>query len=109
MSKDPRVFIEHILESIYLVQTYVAQVSKEDFLASSQLQDAVVRRIEIIGEAVKNLPEELRGRYPAVPWARNRGNERCPDSRVLRCRPGTDMENRGARFAGTGAHAVEYS
>ena len=33
-----------------------------------QLQDSVLRRIEIIGEAVKNIPDEIKGRYPDIPW-----------------------------------------
>jgi len=68
MSKDARLFIEHILESIRLIQTYTSGVSKEAFLTSPQVQDAVIRRLEIIGEAVKNLPLELKDRYPEVPW-----------------------------------------
>lgn len=63
MSKQAKVFIEHILESIRLIQTYTGQLSKDDFLASPQVQDAVTRRLEIIGEAVKHLPSELRERH----------------------------------------------
>lgn len=68
MSKDTRVFIEHILESIHLIKTYTSHLSKNDFLASSQVQDAVIRRMEVIGEAVKNLSLEFRECYPEVPW-----------------------------------------
>jgi uncharacterized protein with HEPN domain len=63
-----RVFLQHILESIQLVEEYVSGLSKDDFLDSPEKQDAVVRRIEIMGEAVKNLPEELRNRHPEVRW-----------------------------------------
>lgn len=62
MNKEVKVFLEHILESIHFIQTYTNQLSKDEFLASPQVQDAVMRRLEIIGEAVKNLPPELRPR-----------------------------------------------
>ncbi|BDZ71976.1 HepT-like ribonuclease domain-containing protein [Methanobacterium petrolearium] len=68
MSKDPKVFLEHILESIELIEDYTSELAKEDFLNSVLLQDAIIRRIEIIGEAIKNLPEDLKNKYPEVPW-----------------------------------------
>jgi len=68
VSKQAKVFIEHILESILLIQTYTDQLSKDDFLALPQVQDAVTRRLEIIGEAVKNLPSELKEQHAEVPW-----------------------------------------
>ena len=68
MKKDPKVFIGHILESIHLIEKYVDQMSKDDFLKSVSIQDAVIRRLEIIGEAVKNIPPEFRDEYPDIPW-----------------------------------------
>jgi uncharacterized protein with HEPN domain len=62
------VFIEHILESISLIETYTSQISKEDFLNSRQIQDAVMRRLEIIGEASKNIPPEFRKAHLNIPW-----------------------------------------
>ena len=62
MKKDPRIFIEHVLECIELIEEYVKGVTKDEFFRSTQIQDAVIRRIEIIGEAVKNLPIEIKGR-----------------------------------------------
>ena len=68
MKKDPKVFIGHILESIHLIEKYIDGISKEDFLKSINIQDAVIRRLEIIGEAVKNLPLEFREEYPDIQW-----------------------------------------
>ena len=68
MKKDPQIFIDHILECIELVEDYLNGKSIEDFMGSSQLQDAVIRRIEIIGEATKNLPQDFKNRHPDIPW-----------------------------------------
>lgn len=73
MKKDPEVFIDHILECIKLIEGYVANVTDEAFLNSVQLQDAVMRRIEIIGEATKNIPQEIKDQYPDIPWKRMAG------------------------------------
>lgn len=66
--KDPDVFLRHILESIEWIERYTNGVSENDFLESVQLQDAAVRRIEIIGEATKNIPEEFKTLHPNIPW-----------------------------------------
>ena len=68
MKKDVLIFLEHILESINLIDDYTEGVTEEKFLSSPQLQDAVIRRIEIIGEAIKNIPIEIKNRYPDIPW-----------------------------------------
>jgi len=68
MKKDARVFIEHILESIELIEQYLKGRSKSDFMAATQLQDSVIRRIEIIGEAVRHIPEDIKTRYPDIRW-----------------------------------------
>lgn len=69
MKKDDRVYLQHVVEAIGRIQDYLTEVSKEQFLQTSLLQDAVIRRLEIIGEASRNLSEEFRNRYPQVPWA----------------------------------------
>ncbi|MBU0478104.1 DUF86 domain-containing protein [bacterium] len=68
MKKDPKVFIEHILECIERIEEYVKGITKDKFSKSVQLQDAVVRRIEIIGGAVKNIPIEIKDRYLDIAW-----------------------------------------
>lgn len=66
--KDPLIFIDHILDSIDYIEQYVAGMDHVKFLNSPQIQDAVIRRVEIIGEAVKNLSQALKERYPEIPW-----------------------------------------
>jgi uncharacterized protein with HEPN domain len=68
MKKDPAIFLEHILECIDLIAEYTRGKTKEEFLASKSFQDCVRRRIEIMGEAVKNIPQDIRKKYPQVPW-----------------------------------------
>lgn len=68
MKKDPTIFLTHILESINLLEKYLQNVTEEQFLASEEKQDLAVRRIEVIGEAAKNIPETFRNQYPDIPW-----------------------------------------
>jgi len=68
MKKNITIFLEHILESILLIEEYVRDKNRSDFLKSKQLQDSVVRRIEIIGEAIKNIPNDFKEKYTQIPW-----------------------------------------
>ena len=68
MNKDTGVFLEHILDSICLIEAYTHSLTVDDFTSSSQIQDAVMRRLEIIGEAAKHVPAEFRKQYSDVPW-----------------------------------------
>ena len=68
MKKDPQVHIDHILDCIYHITSYTSGLTKADFLKSDQIQDAVFRRLEIIGEAVTKLPEDFRQKHPDIPW-----------------------------------------
>jgi uncharacterized protein with HEPN domain len=68
VNKDVIIFLEHILASIDLIDDYTKGVTEEKFLSSPQIQDAVIRRMEIIGEAIKNIPMEFKDRYPDIAW-----------------------------------------
>ena len=68
MKKDFLIFLKHILESIELIEDYVKDTTEKKFLSNPQQQDAVIRRIEIIGEAIKNIPSEFKDRHPEIPW-----------------------------------------
>lgn len=73
MKKDPKIFLEHILESIRNIEKYTGSFTKEQFLKNIQLQDAVTRRLEIIGEAVKNLPASTKDKNDKIPWKKISG------------------------------------
>ena len=61
-------FLNDSKEAILRINVYVEKLNYEDFLNDIKTQDAVVRNLEIIGEAIKNISEELKKRYPAMPW-----------------------------------------
>src|SRR3989344_5518164 len=66
--KDPLVFIKHIRDSIDEIESFTKNVSKEKFMKEKLIQNAVIRSIEVIGEAVKNLPISFRSKYAEIPW-----------------------------------------
>ena len=59
-NKDVLIFIEHILESIKDISAFILKTSKKEFSENKEKLNAVVRSLEIIGEAVKNLPISFR-------------------------------------------------
>jgi len=68
MKKEPVVFLRHVLDSIKIIEKFVEGISKSAFDNNLMIQDAVVRRLEIIGEAVKNLPNRFEQKYKDIPW-----------------------------------------
>ncbi len=68
MKKDNLIFILHTRDSIERINDFLKGVDKSAFLNSELIQSAVIRQIEIIGEAVKNIPSSFREKYPNVPW-----------------------------------------
>ncbi|KMP11026.1 hypothetical protein UZ36_05790 [Candidatus Nitromaritima sp. SCGC AAA799-C22] len=68
MKRDIRVYLEDILESIAKIEAYTADMTQEQFEGNDQVQDAVIRRLEIIGEAVKHIPGDIRDRHSNIPW-----------------------------------------
>ena len=66
--KRDEVYLRHILDAISNIEKFMEDVSKEAFLSNVEKQYAVLRGLEIIGEATKNLSENLKINYPQVPW-----------------------------------------
>lgn len=66
--RDINIYIQDIWESILYIEEYIKHVNLIDFKNSTEKQDAVIRRLEIIGEAVKRVPDDIRKKYPSVPW-----------------------------------------
>jgi len=68
MSREFLDFIEDILDGMNKAEVLLEGVSYSQFETDFRINFAVVRALEIIGEAAKRLPEELRHRYPNIPW-----------------------------------------
>lgn len=70
MKRSNKVFVDDILESIGRIEQYVKGLSYNEFVKKQMVIDAVVRNLEIIGEASKNIKEDDRKQFPDVPWNR---------------------------------------
>lgn len=65
--KDDRIYLLHILDAVQRVLDYTHD-GRDQFMADTKTQDAVIRNIEIIGEATKQLSTDLRTAHPDIPW-----------------------------------------
>lgn len=66
--KEDGVYIQHIIESIQKINEYIKNTDKNKFLSNSMIQDAVIRQIEIIGEAAKNISSSTKKKNEIIPW-----------------------------------------
>lgn len=67
MTKDPRVYLAHILECAEKIERYT-EGGEDAFVADTMIQDAVIRNFEIIGEAAKRIPDGFREEQTGIPW-----------------------------------------
>jgi uncharacterized protein with HEPN domain len=65
--KDEKLYLIHIQECLERIRKY-ASPGREEFYAESQIQDAVVRNFEVIGEAAKRVSDATKARTPEIPW-----------------------------------------
>jgi len=71
--KEALVYLAHIIESAEKIQEYINNITKKEFLKSSEKQDCVIRRFEIIGEATKHLTDDTKRRDKHIPWKKITG------------------------------------
>ena len=73
MSKDSKVYLDDILESIEKIERYTKTLSYKQFSDNELVIDAVIRNLAIIGEAVKKLPSEIKKEHPEIEWKKIAG------------------------------------
>ena len=66
--RNYRLYLKDILEAMVAAQSFVEGMGFDAFVADDKTASAVVRKLEIIGEATKNVPDPIRQKYPHVPW-----------------------------------------
>ncbi|TGE31120.1 DUF86 domain-containing protein [Desulfosporosinus sp. Sb-LF] len=70
--KDDKVFLQNILECIVKIETYTSS-GREEFMRSDLIQDAVIRNLEIVGEATKRVSQGIKEQHQEIPWRQMAG------------------------------------
>jgi len=73
MHREYKAYLRDILEAIDKIERYTENMNFEDFSDNELIQDGVIRNLEIIGEAVKNLPDDIKKDYSEVEWRKIAG------------------------------------
>jgi uncharacterized protein with HEPN domain len=73
MPRDYRLYLDDIVEAIKRIRNYTGGMDHKAFSSDLKTQDAVVRNLEIIGEAARHLPAEITDRVPAIEWPKIMG------------------------------------
>ncbi len=66
--REPKLLLKDILEAISAIERFVDGIDFENFRTNDEKSSAVIRKFEIIGEATKGLPEDLKEKHPEIPW-----------------------------------------
>jgi uncharacterized protein with HEPN domain len=83
-----------ILDAIRKIEKYTKDIAFDDFIMDELIQDGIVRNLEVIGEAVKNIPEDIKDKKPEVEWKKIAGLREA--SRVERENKWDTFGNRGS-------------
>lgn len=68
MEKEYLDYLDDIIEEISNIEEFIRGLTREEFLSDKKTINAVIRSLEVIGEASKNIPEEIKSANPGVPW-----------------------------------------
>jgi len=71
--RDCRLYLKDIVAAMESIEEFIAGMTFEEFQLDDKTASAVMRKLEVIGEAVKQVPDEIRAKYPAVPWKKMAG------------------------------------
>jgi uncharacterized protein with HEPN domain len=66
--RDPKLYLKEILDAMDAIEQFVDGIDFETFKSADMISSAVIRKFEIAGEAAKKIPEEIKWKYPAIPW-----------------------------------------
>lgn len=66
--RENQLYLKDIAGAIHAIKSFVADMSFEEFIKDDKTVSAVIRKLEIIGEASKAVPQDIRDRYPQIPW-----------------------------------------
>lgn len=66
--RDISLYLQDILDAMLAIEQFVEGISFDEFKTDDKTSSAVIRKFEIIGEAAKQIPEEIRNKYPLIPW-----------------------------------------
>ena len=73
VGKNSNIFLQHILENILKIEVGISDIPEVEFSRNVDMQDATLRRLEVIGQAVRNIPDSFRATHPQIPWKKIAG------------------------------------